>query len=259
MLRLARIKKLMQRYSENVHLRTLMSIGFTIFLILFLVHIMACFFFLIGTADENLEMSDGTAVIVQGWVNKEDNWEPAVSGEATVPGTAGRYLKSMYYVLNALENSGTDGEMAFALFAELMRDFILGMVAGLMATISMAMGSGNQEAQWKVRALKGWMSEKKIPKTFQQRLSEHCNELWTNRSAFDIEELFRDVPPTMRLNLAYFLYGTHVSNIPLFRDLGEAVIAAICSVDSLIEAISRDDSSRYCTAAAMIHREDLRR
>lgn len=230
MLRLARIKKVIQKYSENIHLQTFVSIGFTVFLILFLVHILACFFYLIGTADEERVMRDGTTITIHGWVNAQDDWEPIIPDEPTIPGTTGRYLASMYYVLNALENSSTDGEMGFALFAELMRDFILGMVAGLMATISMAMGSGDQEVQWKVRALKKWMAERKIPKAFQTRVSEHCNELWITRKQCDVEEVFRDVPPSMRLHLASFLYGDNVSNIPLFRDLGEAVIGAICSI-----------------------------
>ena len=37
------------------------------------------------------------------------------AGEETVPGTGSRYLKSMYLVLNALENGNTDAEMGFAL------------------------------------------------------------------------------------------------------------------------------------------------
>ena len=44
-------------------------------------------------------------------------WGPHVvaAGEETVPGTGSRYLKSMYLVLNALENGNTDAEMGFAL------------------------------------------------------------------------------------------------------------------------------------------------
>ena len=115
------------------------------------------------------------------------------------------------------------------LSAELMRDFILGMVAGLMATISLALGSGDQEAQWKLRSLKEWIHHKTVPNPFQTRLTEYRNELWNNRSGFDVEELFAEVPPTMRSNLAFFLYGSNVSNIPLFKDLGDAVINAICA------------------------------
>ena len=60
------------------------------------------------------------------------NWTPRLRD--TSVGT--RYLTSTYLVLNALEHGSTDAEKGYALFAELMRDFILGLVAGLMTTIS---------------------------------------------------------------------------------------------------------------------------
>jgi Ca2+-binding EF-hand superfamily protein len=90
MLRLARIKKVIQKYSDNIHLQTFVSIGFTIFLILFLVHILACFFYLIGTADEERIMRDGSVVVIQAWVNAEENWEPIIPDVPLVPGTPGR-------------------------------------------------------------------------------------------------------------------------------------------------------------------------
>ena len=68
MLRLARIKKILHKYSDNVHLQTYISIGFTVFLIFFLVHILACFFYLIGTSDETIGGSNTT---VEGWVNAQ--------------------------------------------------------------------------------------------------------------------------------------------------------------------------------------------
>ena len=59
----------------------------------------------------------------------------------------------------------------------------LSQVAGLMTTISMAVNGGDQEGQWRLRALKGWMTKKGLPKNFQIPLTEYCHELWTNRYA----------------------------------------------------------------------------
>lgn len=126
-------------------------------------------------------------------------------------------------MLNSLENGSTDTEKLFALFAELMRDFILGMVAGLMTTISLAMNGGDQEAQWKMRALKGWMQKNNLPKMFQLRICEYCHELWNNRSSFNVDELFADVPPAMRVHLKQFLYSSTITQIPLFRGLSDEV------------------------------------
>jgi hypothetical protein len=43
--------------------------GFTIFIIFFLVHNMACFFYLVGTGDESL--NDEEQTIISGWVAQE--------------------------------------------------------------------------------------------------------------------------------------------------------------------------------------------
>ena len=98
---------------------------------------------------------------------QEEDWEPVVAGKDRVPGVGRRYLTSMFYVLNALEHAATNTEMLFALFAELMRDFILGLVAGLMATISLAAGDNDQEQLFKLRDMKSWMVDREVPKSFR--------------------------------------------------------------------------------------------
>ena len=123
MLRLARIKKILTKYSHNPHIQSTLSVLTALFTILFLVHIMTCFFYLIGK--ENSTMDNGKEVL--GWVTLEE--EP--HGEWTDQiGVGTRYLTSTFYILNALEHGGTNAEKGYALWAELMRDFILGLVAG---------------------------------------------------------------------------------------------------------------------------------
>ena len=126
---------------------------------------MACFFYLVGTGEETL--NDSQRSVIGGWVHQEGDWEPVVEGKERVPGVGRRYLTSMFYVLNALEHAATNAEMLFALFAELMRDFILGLVAGLMATISLAAGDNDQEQLFKLRDMKSWMVDREVPKSFR--------------------------------------------------------------------------------------------
>jgi hypothetical protein len=83
------------------------------------------------------------STLIKGWVSQQDSW---TEGGVMVVGMGTRYGTSTYYVLNALENGATDGERWFAIVAEFVRDFILGMVAGLLTTISIASGQGDQES-----------------------------------------------------------------------------------------------------------------
>jgi hypothetical protein len=240
MLRLARLKKILAKYGGDVNLQTYVSVGFTLFTIFFLVHLLTCFYYMVGSAGETL----ANGVELKGWVQKMEDSDEPEQAEWLAPELVGgggggggggeqvpvltRYATSMHHVLDALEHSTTSAERWFSIVAEFVRDFILGMVAGLMTTISMAMNGGEQEAQWRLRALKGWMQTKNIPKGFQIRMSEYCNELWSGKG-FDTDTLFSEVPPAMKLHLTSFLYGGTVANIPLFRGLSEEVIGAICN------------------------------
>ena len=149
MLRLARFKKVIERYSADVNLNQYFSIVFTLFLILFLAHMLACFFFFVGESNETL--SNG--VVVLGWVANEQDWwlaEPPANTTAHLNwmnsatkldpaiSLSTIYFASLYYGLNALEGGYTTNEHGYAVFAELVNDIILGLVAGLITTISIS-------------------------------------------------------------------------------------------------------------------------
>jgi hypothetical protein len=62
--------------------------------------------------------------------------------------------------------------MHSAIASEFVRDLILGMVAGLITTISMAINGGEQEGQGRLRALRGWMQRNNLPKSFALPMTE---------------------------------------------------------------------------------------
>ena len=129
----------------------------------------------------------------------------------------------------------------FAVVAEFVRDLILGMVAGLMTTISMSLNGGDQEAQWRLRALSAWMQHKQLPKSFQMPMKEYCHELWSNRTSLDTEALFDDIPPHMRDQLTHLLYGPTLSSNPLFRGLSNEVMTALCNYARPMYVLPKQD------------------
>ena len=241
MLRLARIRNILAKYGGDVNMQVYTSISFTVFTIVFVTHIMTCVWYILGIEDQTLPGGD----VLHGWVSLKEFEGEGVNGVGrwimTGPHAitlATRYVTSMYISLNAIENATTDGEKWFAILAEFVRDFILGLVAGLLTTISMSMNTfGDQEGHLKLRDLKGWMQGKKIPKSMQMPVTEYCHELWCSGAGarsgsagrLNTEELFGDLPPLMGLRLTHYLYGPTVSGVPLFRDLSEGVVAGLCS------------------------------
>jgi hypothetical protein len=145
----------------------------------------------------------------------------------------------MYLVLNPLDNSETTGEKGFGIWAELMRDMILGLIASLMTAIQLAMATTDAEVRnphpiltsssphphpiltqshphliltsslpqvaTRLKGLKQWLELKKIPKSQQARTMEFFNELWAQQPV-DPEGLFDQMPPNMRLTISTFLY-----------------------------------------------------
>lgn len=225
MMRLARLKRILMRHGSDTNFQQWMPIMFTTFLIIFLTHMLACFHFFVGGFGETLNNGQ----YIPGWVEAQDVWKTP-NGTETDPSIAlnVRYISSMYYVLNALESGSTTTERAFGVFAELMRDVILGLVAGLITTITMSMSSSDNETNLKLKQLRTWMSDKKMPKGFRMKAMEHFNEVWTNNSSVDVPALLQQCPPAMGSTMSELLYGRFISTVPLFKGLSPEVISAIC-------------------------------
>lgn len=145
LMRLARIKRILSRHGSDVNYQQYFNIAFTIFTIGFMVHLLACFFYLIGEESEHLT----NGVHVAGWVEMMEDWWSHNTTSATdtdsdsiqkpdpVISLYVRYIASMYFVLNSLEAGTTTMERGFGIVAEFARDIILGLVASLITTISM--------------------------------------------------------------------------------------------------------------------------
>ena len=234
-MRLARIKRLVMRYGGDGSFQLWQSAVFTVFTIVFLAHILACFWYLVGINSEQL----GTGTGVRGWVEQQDAWEVSlldanwtdVSDRVLVVNpsisVSVRYLASMCYSLNALENAYTSLEMGFSVFAELVRDVILGLVASLITTISISISSTDTETEIRLRRLRSWMAEKKLPKAFRKQALEHFTDIWTT-NYMHMPSLLTECPPAMASKMAVLLYGRYVATVPLFKGLSQEVLSALC-------------------------------
>lgn len=185
MIRLARLKRILMRHSEDGvgfgSFQLWQSVAFTLFTIVFLCHTLACFYYLVGEANQTLD--NGVEVI--GWVNSQEDWLNVASTSTVSDGTpvdyisvATRYTASMYYVLNALENGNTAHERMFGIFAEFVRDVILGLVASLITTVSISSGTSDSELELKLRKLSRWMADQKLPATFRRTAMAYFRRTW---------------------------------------------------------------------------------
>ena len=211
-----------------------------------------------------------TGAVVRGWVNdKQDEWcvqadtvtacnatsrliPGGTAGADIVVGTMVKYTSSLYLVLNPLENGYTTGEKAFGIYAEMMRDMILGLIASLMTAIQLAMATTDAEVATRLKGLKQWLELKNIPKAQQARTMEFFNELWAQQPV-DPQGLFDQMPPNMRLIISTFLYRRFLSSVPLFRTLSDEVIAALCKTVTPLVALKGQEIMKEGTVGTEMY------
>mgnify|MGYP006094545417 CR=1 FL=1 len=87
--------------------------------------------------------------------------------------------------------------------------------------------SADSETEIKLRRLRSWMAERKLPKSFRKKAIEHFTETWT-QNYVHLPSLLGECPPAMAANMAVLLYGRYVSTVPLFKGLSQEVLAAMC-------------------------------
>jgi hypothetical protein len=261
MMRLARLKRIIMRHRDDGaglgNFQLWQSVGFTLFAIAFLCHMLACFYYMAGESDQTL----GNGVVVIGWVKSQQDWLNTASSSSVANGTqvdpvislSTRYVASLYYVLNALENGETAQERLFGVLAEFIRDVILGLVASLITTISMQSGQTDSELESKLHNLRNWMADQKLPTLFRKTVMQYFRRHWQvlqslnvvpclssdsdldvphcvhrTTNSINLPELLADCPPGLASNMAVLLYARFIATVPLFKGLAPEVIAALC-------------------------------
>lgn len=242
MLRIARLRKFVQKYAGNVSSAQWMPAISLLFIILFLCHILACAWYLAGGSYQ--ELSNGR--LISGWVFQELDWysdevdlsrtcmldaacrlELELTEQSISLGT--RYSTSMYYVFNALEHGFTDTEKVVAVVSELTLGLIYGMLAGLMSSLLIVIGSGEAELQEKVVQLRQWMNSHQMPKLFQQQALAYFHRVWETKLPVALEhEMGLALPPAMNLYMTQHMYGSALRHVPMFRSLGLEIFAELC-------------------------------
>lgn len=83
LLRITRIKKMLEKYEDQFDANQYLGLAFTLFSIVFMAHMMACFWYMIGKG----EQIDGAGGLVQGWVYNAEGkgWKDSDLNPTCVP------------------------------------------------------------------------------------------------------------------------------------------------------------------------------
>ena len=180
------------------------------------------------------------SIIRPGWVEREtlglmDGSEPRwgfndTTNDDSVVSGGSRYITSMYYVFNPVENGLTDAERVFAIVAYMLLVVVDGSVAGLISATLVGMNGGEREISDKLRAVKTWMMHERIPKGSQAKALGYFQQLYKSRIMYNEAEIISSMPPAMRNVFAMHIYEKFLKSIPMFKDLSDEIIASLCRV-----------------------------
>jgi hypothetical protein len=257
MMRLAKLYRMLKKYENFAALKPVIGLATMIGIILLAAHMLACFWFLIGSTDQvttELDPATGNPVLcteemaaaegddactlgaqvqhtVKGWVavyeDEYEWWGPA--GLKAELGT--RYATSMYLIFNGLENGYTDTEKYFAIFSELIvSSLIYGGMAALMTESLVEANDKEKEFNARFSALKTWMTERHLQKSYINKVLNYYSNKYKDSVIFDQGELLKELPPAMATSLMKELYGDIVAKMPFFNGLEEVITTKLAAL-----------------------------
>eukprot|EP01048_Picozoa_sp_COSAG05_P015182 COSAG05_NODE_1801_length_4060_cov_2.209291_3_plen_664_part_01 len=192
MLRLAKFSRMLKKYDSIAELKPVIAVFSVLGLVCLAAHLLTCAWFAIGTNDQivinqtTMEPMtvDGQAIVIEGWVQQksaelgdDDWWGKRINNEAGEEIKAAghlasswtRYISSTYGIFNGLENAFTDDEKFFAIFSELIvGSLIYGGLAAILTDNLANAGEESREFNNKYKALKTWMADRGLQRSYQQ-------------------------------------------------------------------------------------------
>ena len=243
-MRLSRAKRVLKKYEDSGAIGDvtpyLGTVG-TIFVVIISGHFLTCLWYYFGMRHGSIICEPGHEYVdllerigdAECLPNGDGHHHFAVAGwvlrqqypNSTTIST--KYIDSMYSVFVMPDIAGTGSELKIALMSELVLALIVGCLAGVMSSIMMTMGAGQQEAMVKLLALRAWMRARGMKTSDKAKILAAFHQQ-AESAAFDQRQILSDLPPSLATDLSFFMYGKYIERMPLFRCLGTEVVAETC-------------------------------
>lgn len=222
-IRLVRLAKLLkiEEYIETLENRLdmnlrLLRIVFVVIKMLFLGHILGCFWYgmsLFADSEARLEETGET------WRSSYDAGR-VISPNAT---TSLRYLISVYWAVTTMTTTGYGDltpvntfETAYALFAILSSSLIFGYMISNVGVLVASMDRKAELIEEKLDAAKEYVSFRHLPKPLAVRVKKHFSYYYAGHAGFDEVKLLEGLSPSLRSEVTRFVLKETLGRIPLF-------------------------------------------
>ena len=134
------------------------------------------------------------------------------------------YLRALYFIFVGITTVGYGDivpknlyETIFATFLILVGGLAYPAVIGAIASLMSNLNAKQSEYNRKMRTLGRYMDHKHIPVDIRKRIVRYYDYLWSRQRGVDEDVIFQSLPGPLRMEVASFINGNVIENIPFFE------------------------------------------
>ena len=233
MLRVLKLKSIADRLQDSTVYQTFLTsfkLMKLIILLLYLSHFLACFWYLIGTTDEN----PTPARTRYGWVSRNYNdgtWND-YNGYSPTP-LVTRYVTALFHSLTdfGMDFAETDIEMTWISIQHIIYEAFMAYLTGVLAGEVIVGNAAKQKYSEKMGEIREFLQHHNIHRSTRQKVTAFYEHLNDKKTFFDEQEVLNEFPPNIRKQIVEEIYGAHggrVMQIPFIENLNERLRFELC-------------------------------
>ncbi|KAI5055853.1 hypothetical protein GOP47_0029374 [Adiantum capillus-veneris] len=146
-----------------------------------------------------------------------------------------KYLFCLWFGLQQLSSLGQNlststflGEIVFAILIAIFGLVLFALLIGNMQTYLQSLGVRLEEWRVKQSDTEEWMRHRQLPTALRERVRRYNQYKWVATRGVNEEGLLQSLPPDLRRDIKRHLCLDLVLQVPLFREMDERLLDAIC-------------------------------
>jgi cyclic nucleotide gated channel len=137
-------------------------------------------------------------------------------------------LQNLSTIGQGLETTHYKGEQLFSITLALLGLILMALLIGNMQTYLQSMTLRLEEMRLKRRDSEQWMHHRVLPDELRERVWRHNQYKWLETRGVDEDSLVRSLPKDLRRDVKRHLCLRLVRRVPLFANMDERLLDAIC-------------------------------
>ncbi len=157
------------------------------------------------------------------------------------------YLRALYWTVTTLTTVGygdivpqTNGQTIYTMVIMILGVGVYGYVIGNVSSLLANMDISKANYRKKMEEINAFLKYKEIPPTLQDRVRSYYDHLWENQRGYDESTLLKDLPFSLKTDIALCLCKDILEKVPLFQGASQQLIRELAKKLKAIYATPGD-------------------